>query len=99
MDLEPALVPPETEAELRGASDSIAQRDATNGRVQARAAAGAVRADGVDTIDGATILRALRALRNGDLRAHLPEGGTGIEGSIAEAFNDIVELNRRTTGE
>ncbi|MFL5727022.1 MAG: HAMP domain-containing protein, partial [Chloroflexota bacterium] len=58
-----------------------------------------VRADGVDAIDGAAILRALRALRNGDLRAHLPEGGTGLDGAIADAFNDVVELNRRTTSE
>jgi len=55
--------------------------------------------DGLDGIDGATVLRALRALRSGNLRVRLPEGEAGLAGSIAEAFNDIVELNRRTADE
>src|SRR5436190_1308849 len=55
--------------------------------------------DTPDAIDGPTILRALRALRRGDFRVRLPEGETGVSGSIAEAFNDIVELNRRTAEE
>ena len=99
MDPEPSLAPTESGAELRGGRDSAARRDAANGRAETVDASRRVVADGVDTIDGPTILRALRALRHGDLRAHLPEGGAGIEGSIAEAFNDIVELNRRTAGE
>jgi PAS domain S-box-containing protein len=52
-----------------------------------------------DGLDGAAVLGALRALRNGDLRVRLPEGEAGIAGAVAEAFNDIVELNRRTTEE
>ena len=53
----------------------------------------------VDGVDGPSVLRALRALRSGDFRVRLPEGESGVAGSIAEAFNDIVELNRRTTEE
>ena len=45
------------------------------------------------------LLGALRALRNGDLRVRLPEGEAGIAGAVAEAFNDIVELNQRTAQE
>ena len=52
-----------------------------------------------DGLDGAALLSALRALRNGDLRVRLPEGEAGIAGSVAEAFNDIVELNQRTAQE
>ena len=52
-----------------------------------------------DGLDGAAILGALRALRNGDLRVRLPEGEAGMAGAIAQAFNDIVELNQRTTDE
>ncbi len=52
-----------------------------------------------DGLDGAALLSALRALRNGDLRVRLPEGEAGIAGAVAEAFNDIVELNQRTAQE
>ncbi len=52
-----------------------------------------------DGLDGAAVLGALRALRNGDLRVRLPAGEAGIAGAVAEAFNDIVELNQRTTEE
>jgi signal transduction histidine kinase/HAMP domain-containing protein len=55
--------------------------------------------DGLDGIDGVTVLRALRALRSGNFRVRLPEGEAGLAGSIAETFNDIVDLNRRTADE
>src|SRR5206468_1068029 len=59
-------------------------------------------AETVETLDGldqSALLHALRKLRNGDFRVRLPEGAPGIEGSIAETFNDIVELNQRTAHE
>ena len=40
------------------------------------------------------LLRTLRAFRRGDFSVTLPSDLTGIEGEIAEAFNDIAELNR-----
>ena len=52
-----------------------------------------------DGLDGPAILAALRALRNGDLQARLPQGEGGVAGAIAETFNDIVELNQRTAKE
>jgi PAS domain S-box-containing protein len=52
-----------------------------------------------DGLDGSALLAALRSLRNGDFRVRLPEGKAGIEGAVAEAFNDIVELNQRTAQE
>jgi len=45
------------------------------------------------------LLAALRALRAGDFRARLPVDRPGLAGSVAEAFNDVAELNQRTTGE
>ena len=39
------------------------------------------------------LLRALRAFRKGDFTARLPLDLTGIDGEIAEAFNDVVELS------
>jgi len=56
----------------------------------------------VETLEGldqSELLHALRKLRNGDFRVRLPEGAPGIGGSIAETFNDIVELNQRTAHE
>ncbi len=40
------------------------------------------------------LLKSLRAFRRGDFSARLPLDLTGIDGEIAEAFNDIVELNQ-----
>jgi HAMP domain-containing protein len=40
------------------------------------------------------LLKSLRAFRKGDFTARLPLDLTGIDGEIAEAFNDIVELNQ-----
>ncbi|WP_046868268.1 hybrid sensor histidine kinase/response regulator [Microvirga massiliensis] len=39
------------------------------------------------------LLKALRAFRKGDFSVRLPLDLTGIDGEIAEAFNDVVELN------
>jgi methyl-accepting chemotaxis protein len=55
--------------------------------------------EGADDLDGSALLVALRALRGGDFRVRLPEGQEGVAGAVAEAFNDIVELNQRTTQE
>src|SRR5579864_7508588 len=45
------------------------------------------------------LLGALRALRKGDFSVRLPLGLTGIEGEIAEVFNDVAELNSAMTEE
>ena len=52
-----------------------------------------------DGLDGAALLSALRALRNGDFRVRMPEGQVGVAGAVAEAFNDIAELNQRSAQE
>jgi hypothetical protein len=49
-------------------------------------------------VDTAQLLAALRAFRRGDFSVRLPRG-LGIGGEIAEAFNDVVELNDRMTKE
>src|SRR2546426_1904528 len=55
--------------------------------------------DHAGDLDGPALLRALRALRNGDFRVRLPEGQGGTAGAVAEIFNDIVELNQHTNQE
>ncbi|HEX5776248.1 MAG TPA: HAMP domain-containing protein, partial [Caulobacteraceae bacterium] len=45
------------------------------------------------------LLAALRAFRRGDFSVRLPRDLTGVQGEIAEAFNDVVELNDHMTRE
>uniref|UniRef100_UPI0035C7355F HAMP domain-containing protein n=1 Tax=Phenylobacterium sp. TaxID=1871053 RepID=UPI0035C7355F len=52
-----------------------------------------------DEVDTGQLLAALRAFRRGDFSVRMPRGLTGVAGEIAEAFNDVVELNDRMTKE
>ncbi|MDQ0534439.1 hybrid sensor histidine kinase/response regulator [Azospirillum picis] len=53
----------------------------------------------VDSLDPKTLLMALRQLRKGDFSVRLPLDLTGVDGEIAAAFNDVVELNQNLTAE
>ncbi len=53
----------------------------------------------IDTLDQRQLLTALRAARKGDFSVRLPTSLTGMAGEIAETFNDVVELNQRTSVE
>ena len=66
-----------------------------NGNVVARARAPA----GDQSVDLREVLRALRAMRDGDFSARLPGEWTGIGGKIADTFNDIVTTNERLASE
>ena len=46
-----------------------------------------------DALDRRALLRALRAFRNGDFSVRLPMDLVGIDGEIAEAFNDVVGMD------
>src|SRR2546421_309048 len=52
-----------------------------------------------DVLDQKRLLAALRRIRNGDFKARLPLDGTGIAGEIAQAVNDVVDLNERMARE
>src|SRR5688572_14538379 len=45
------------------------------------------------SLDRRELLKALRALKKGDFSARLPLDLTGIDGEIAQAFNDVIEIN------
>ncbi len=51
------------------------------------------------TLDQHDLLAVLRALRKGDFSVRLPSNLSGVDGEIAEAFNDVVDLNERMTKE
>ena len=50
-------------------------------------------------LDNGHLLAALRAFRKGNFSVRLPAGLSGIDGEIAEAFNDAVEISERMTKE
>src|SRR3990170_3701110 len=45
-------------------------------------------------LDPKLLLKTVRAFRRGEFSARLPSDMTGIDGEIAEAFNDIADLNQ-----
>ena len=51
------------------------------------------------TLDNRQLLAAFRAFRRGDFSVRLPRDLVGVDGEIAEAFNEVVELNDRMTKE
>src|SRR5579862_6081382 len=51
------------------------------------------------TLDQRALLTALRAFRRGDFTVRLPLNLSGIDGEIAETFNDCIELNARLASE
>ena len=57
------------------------------------------RGDEAPKLDNRQLLSALRAFRKGDFSVRLPRDLTGIDGELADAFNDAVELNDRITKE
>ncbi|HEY1978350.1 MAG TPA: HAMP domain-containing protein, partial [Candidatus Baltobacteraceae bacterium] len=50
-------------------------------------------------MDQRQLLTALRAFRRGDFTARLPLNLSGVDGEIAEAFNDCIEQNARLAAE
>jgi len=45
--------------------------------------------------DARQLLQALLAFKRGDFSVRLPLGGDGLGGRIADAFNDIIEMNQQ----
>ena len=46
-------------------------------------------------LDQKQLLEALLAFKNGDFTVRLPVDCAGLDGKIADAFNDVIELNRK----
>ncbi|MEX2173688.1 MAG: HAMP domain-containing protein [Pirellulaceae bacterium] len=51
------------------------------------------------TLDGATLLTALSALKRGDFSVRLPLDWGGTAGRVADTFNEVIELNERMARE
>jgi HAMP domain-containing protein len=52
-----------------------------------------------EVLDRGELLRALRAYRRGDFSVRMPLTLAGIDGEIAAAFNDVVEMNETLAAE
>ena len=55
--------------------------------------------NGTSGFDKQSLQRVLSALRQGDFSVKLPADWTGIDGKIADTFNEIVDLNRHMARE
>jgi HAMP domain-containing protein/CheY-like chemotaxis protein len=55
--------------------------------------------EGILTSSPSALLRALQAARDGDFSVRLPGDWTGLDGKIADTFNEIVASNARMAGE
>ncbi len=51
------------------------------------------------SVDLPSFLSALKAVRQGDFSARLPDHWTGVAGKVADTFNEVVELNQRLASE
>jgi HAMP domain-containing protein/CheY-like chemotaxis protein/signal transduction histidine kinase len=50
-------------------------------------------------LDIPVLLSALRKMRDGDFSVRLPNSWTGLEGKVADTFNEIVAANQQMAGE
>ena len=50
-------------------------------------------------LDIPILLSALRKMRDGDFSVRLPNSWTGLEGKVADTFNEIVAANQQMAGE
>src|SRR6266702_7795222 len=52
-----------------------------------------------DALDRRGLLSALRTFKKGDFSVRLPVDRIGVDGEIAQAFNEVVEVNEKVTDE
>ena len=69
----------------------------TRGAIESRKARAGK--EGLGSLDRRLLLEALTALKKGDFSVRLPIDWEGIDGKIADTFNDVVELNSRVATE
>ncbi|MEW6435586.1 MAG: HAMP domain-containing protein [Pseudomonadota bacterium] len=80
------------------AGPSARKRSTDNGQdaySPASPPASAANQERVSETDSARLLRALQAMRSGDFSARLPGDLTGLNGKIADVFNEIIAANEQ----
>src|SRR5579864_3982945 len=76
----------------------IAQTAGSEAKVNGRKDNGA-KVNGSQISDANVLLKTLIAFKKGNFAARMPVDRTGVEGKIADALNDILELNQRMVNE
>src|SRR6266699_3889467 len=76
----------------------IAQASGKGAKPNGTRASGA-KTNGTKTIDANVLLTTLIAFKKGNFAARMPLDRTGVEGKIADALNDILELNQQMVSE
>src|SRR5215467_4068132 len=56
-------------------------------------------ANNTDVLDPKQLLRTLTAVKKGDFSVRMPVEFTGIAGKIADALNEVIELNEKMARE
>ena len=88
---------PKSNGHLTQQTDSAATTEPPSDRTEAHATGGTIerREDGsLRCLDKAGLLKALLAFKKGDFSARLPVDLEGVDGKIADAFNDVIERNQ-----
>src|SRR5256885_7123363 len=95
------MPPHQSSPESHPASQTTAERPAraAGSHHSSARAVGASARTGHHGFESRRLLQALLAARNGDFSARLPSHLTGVEGKIADAFNDIMVTNETMTRE
>src|SRR5207247_303869 len=52
-----------------------------------------------NVLDRAKLLKVLMSLKQGDFSVRLPANLAGLDGKIADTFNDVMELNQKMARE
>ncbi|HTD34726.1 MAG TPA: HAMP domain-containing protein, partial [Candidatus Elarobacter sp.] len=86
-------------AAVAGKPKTNGKRTATNGAPAERNGAPAARSTAASDSAKRQLLNALRAVARGDFTVKLPINWDGIDGDIAEAFNEVVGWNGRVLRE
>src|SRR2546423_10380336 len=60
---------------------------------------GDTEASAASPLDIRQLLRVLTAVKKGDFTVRMPEDKTGTAGKVADALNDIIDLNERMASE
>src|SRR5512142_2662574 len=83
------------------ASGTIAERNVSARKATGKAKSSAAKpaTDGAQAANVRQLLAALKAFRRGDFSVRLPHDMAGVEGELADVFNEVVELNDRMTRE
>ncbi len=82
-----------------GRNGPVLRKQVLNRISRASRVSRASRSEPATGFDRRRLLAALAQFKRGDFEARLPEDWTGIDGKIADTFNEVVQINQRMASE